>query len=279
MSDIDKVKDLIRKTLHPLIVSVLPLARNFKLTAFSVVPLTNSEPAIYVSNHSNVHDFPVAAEILKKQFYVLADDEPRGKLAGLGFEVNGVVWVNRFNRVSRKKAFGEMLKTLEEGKNLLIYPEGTWNLSDCLPMLPLPWGVIQLAQKTGCPIIPITLEYPDMKNCYYSIGNEMYFSADESKLDAINRLRDTMASMRWEFWASNGIYSRSHVSSLDKDAYVKNRIEEYPVFDYELEQTMIFNAGQTSPRDVYAHLSKIEPRQNTAFLFRNDYIKELVQSK
>lgn len=279
MSGVDKIIDLVRKALHPLIITALPLVRNFNLTAFSVVPLQKNESVIYVSNHSNMHDFPVAAEILKKHFYVLADDEPRGKLTGLGFEANGVVWVNRFDRSSRKKAFEEMLQLLEAGKNILIYPEGTWNLSDNLPMLPLPWGVIQLAQKTGCAVVPITLEYPDMKNCFYSIGNEMYFGPDIDKQDAIIQLRDTMASMRWEYWASKGLHSRGEVSSQDRDSYVKHRIEEYPVFNYELEQTMIFSAGDTSPHDAYAHLKQIKPRQDTAFLFKKDCITEFINQK
>jgi len=154
------------------------------------------------------------------------------------------------------------------GENILMYPEGTWNLSDNLPMLPFPWGVIQLAQETGCPVVPVTLEFPDMKSCFYSIGRSIYFGSTESKLDAVNRLRDELASMRWEYWASRGLHDRKQISERDRDVYVEARIKEYPVFNYEFEQGMVFQTGKSTPAEAFAHLNKLIPCRENAFLFR-----------
>lgn len=52
-----------------------------------------------------------------------------------------------------------MQKLLNTGKNLLIYQEGTWNMTPSKPMLPLNWGVIEFAKSASVPIIPLVAEY------------------------------------------------------------------------------------------------------------------------
>ena len=257
----------IQKLLHPIMLRLFPLAKDFPLTPFSVHPIPESSPVIFVINHSNMHDFPVTAEIVRRHFYVLADDAPRKKITGLAFVANGVVWVKRADKESRRQSAEEIRSHLRRGDNLLILPEGTWNLHECLPMLPFSWGVTELAREFNCPIVPITLEFPDFKSCYYSIGKAFYVEPNESKADAVGRLRDTLSTMRWLFWESRGITKRENITQEDFDIYTKHRLEEYPPFDLPLEKTMVFHAGNTLPEDAFAHLKSIIPTKETAFLF------------
>ena len=258
----------VNKLLHPLMLRLFPLAKNFPITPFLVHPIPENSPVIFVVNHSNMHDFPITAEIVQRHFYVLADDAPRKNITGFAFMANGVVWVKRADRESRRQSAEEMRSHLRRGDNLLILPEGTWNLHECLPMLPFSWGVTELAREFNCPIVPITLEFPDFKNCYYSVGEAFYVKPDESKTDAVGRLRDTLATMRWLFWESQGITKREDITQEDYDIYTKCRLNEYPPFDLPLEKTMVFYAGNTPPEAAFSHLNKLIPCRENAFLFR-----------
>lgn len=48
-----------------------------------------------------------------------------------------------------------------------MFPEGTWNLTENLLMLPMKWGIIDIAKETGAQIIPTALEYDrEQKKCF-----------------------------------------------------------------------------------------------------------------
>ena len=140
------VKHFMHTLMHPLIRALCPLLHKFPIQRFSGCSIRQCPPALFVCNHSNMHDTPVAMEIIKRQAYVLADDEPRKSIVGLAFSINGAVWVNRNSTDSRTKAMRSMQEHLRKDHDLLLFPEGTWNGTDCLPMLPMSWSVVRLAK-------------------------------------------------------------------------------------------------------------------------------------
>ena len=40
----------------------------------------------------------------------------------------------------------------------MYFPEGTWNLSSNLPMLPCYWGIVDVAKKGNAIIIPVAAD-------------------------------------------------------------------------------------------------------------------------
>ncbi len=51
-----------------------------------------------------------------------------------------------------------MIGHLRAGGNLMYFPEGTWNLSPNLPVLPCFWGIVEIAQKGNAIIVPVAAE-------------------------------------------------------------------------------------------------------------------------
>ena len=76
-----------------------------------------------------------------------------------------------------------MKKLLMKKNNLLIFPEGTWNLLPSSPMLPIYWGGIALAMETGKPLIPVVMEYRG-DDVYIAFDKPIYYqkSQDKSKV-------------------------------------------------------------------------------------------------
>ena len=227
-------------------------------------------PMIFAGNHSNVHDLPMMLSVLPAHFFVLADDGPKGTAAVLAFSINGVIWVNRNDKNSAHTAVEKMREHLSHGHNLLIFPEGTWNTSKNLPVLPITWSTTELARELGCPIIPVTLEYPDFHSAFFSIGEPIYISSSEEKEAATQRLRSVLASMRWKFWESRGITSRENMSATDYDIYCIDRFKEYQpesyVEDYERERKKMFHPHTTSEQ-AFEHLSRLKLKHENTFLY------------
>ena len=118
---------IIYKILHPISLKISRKIHGKTLHILSEIPMER-DGAIYMANHSCRWDVPVAVDLLKSHTYVLAGKQSLQFMDWLGFEINGTVWVDRKNRNSRSFAYKRMKKLLMKKNNLLIFPEGTWNL-------------------------------------------------------------------------------------------------------------------------------------------------------
>ena len=64
--------------------------------------------------------------------------------------LNGLVYVNRLDADSRKESVKKMLRILNAGSSVLIFPEGGWNNSENLLVNPLFSGPWLLAKSDNC---------------------------------------------------------------------------------------------------------------------------------
>lgn len=72
-----------------------------------------------------------------------------------------------------------------------MFPEETWNLTVSKPMIPLYWGIIDIAQETNVPIIPLVMEFRK-NDCYVQFGLPIYVRENDDKKNKINELTDCM---------------------------------------------------------------------------------------
>lgn len=272
-----------RQIIHNPLLGTMKLIRNYSLSTEGQIVHESAKPCIFVVNHSNVHDVPTVSEIVNEHFYLLAGDEVKNDLSGFLFNLNGVVWVDRKDKKSMNISKEKLIELLNKGVNILLFPEGTWNRTEKI-MLPLHWGVIDIAKITGCPIVPVVMEYSldNYPECYskigepiiignnYEINGEMQpeiMTDNEKKSNAIEFVRDSMASLRWYIWEE--IYNdNKRVSKKEFEAYMKNTIDEYPKLDVKLEESFIYKPYDDED-DVFNPLEKnIVYTKNNAFLLR-----------
>lgn len=273
----------IREVIHPLLINGVKIVRDYPLHCKEQIKHIDNKPCIFVVNHSNVHDVPTVCEIINEHFYLLAGDEVKYDIGGFLFNLNGVVWVNRNDKESMNASKEKLIELLNKGVNVLIFPEGTWNRTDKI-MLPLHWGVIDIARITGCPIVPVVMEYSvnNYPECYSKIGESIlignnyeingeiqsgFMTEMERKKNAIEYVRDSMATLRWYIWEE--IYNDGkRLSKEEFEAYIKRTVDEYPKMDCDLEESFIVKL-YIDKDDVFGPIDKklILTRENS-FLLR-----------
>ena len=62
-------------------------------------------------------------------------------------------------------AYNRAIELLNNGGNLLIYPEGAWNVTPNEMVMKIFTGTVRMAKETGVDIIPIAVEQYD--NVFY----------------------------------------------------------------------------------------------------------------
>lgn len=201
--------------------------------------LSYKGPVIYAVNHTNVSDTPVVFHTLNKQAYILAGTKSQKLIDSLGFNLNGVVWVNRHSAKSRKKSTDKLYKILSSGGSVMWFPEGTWNLTENLLMLPMRYGIVKMAAKANVPIVPISIHYVGDK-IYSTVGEPIIVTDDEDAITAIIRLRDIMATMKYEQMEACGVYKRADVDKKEFEVLIQASLEEYPTFNREYEENCVF---------------------------------------
>ena len=179
-----------------------------------------------------------------------------------------MIFVDRKDKEDLAASKLAMTAYLRKGRSIIMFSEGTWNLTENQLMLPMKWGVVDVARKTGAQIVPTVLEYSrTRKKCFVRFGEPMVVSPENSKAEAIAILRDSMAAMRWAFWERNGLFCRAE---LDLDAERKKlyySVAEYPPIDWAYESSCIYHP-HTKPQDAFAHLDRLIPRKENACLLK-----------
>lgn len=206
----------LRKKIHSLLLLIIKIDRllaNETLTTISDERIETSNPKIYACTHIGGNDIQRTFEAIKEHAYLFLGD-PKGvykDMSGLLLFLNGVIPFETCNKQDRFIAKERSIELLKNGGDLLIYPEGAWNITPNLPVMKIFDGTAVMALETGADIIPVGIE---------QYGNDFYASIGRniitSKLSGINKkelseiIRDSMATQKWQIYESQTLQNREN---------------------------------------------------------------------
>lgn len=215
------------------------------------IPKT-SRKIVFAVSHIGKWDFEIVNEQIKQHFHVIASDymNMHNTFAEFFLRANGVIFVDIDNKKDRKNSQIILDKILKQNDNIMILPEGTWNLSENKIINDTHFGAVELALQNDAVIIPIALEQYD-KRFVLNIGEifdpdiakrqftNMKYSelVDDSKfavmrykikLSANRILRDNLATLKYEIWEKEGITRRKSIPYDYWQEFIKERREEWP---------------------------------------------------
>lgn len=265
-----------RQNIHGIILSIYKIKNKLGGFTHEILEDERTEtdrPIIFAVTHVGKFDIEVVSEAIKDHYYLLSGDfeHIQGIIDSPFISLNGVFYFNEKVKEDRKAVSKKMTEHLQEGGNIMYFIEGTWNLSPNLPMLPCYWGIVDIAKAGNAIIVPVAAEQYG-KHFKIKIGKNFdmqeYGEGTEEKSRAIGDLRDTLATLKWEIWEDDGQFERSKIEDDEWDKYVEARFAEWPYFNEEYIDGLVFKPKNVSTReDVYGPVKKLTPNKNNAFLF------------
>ena len=183
---------------------------------------------IFALNHRQADDIVLGVNAIGKSAYIVFGNpylalETRN---GLGLWAYGMILMKRDDAYSRKAAYEKMKYVIEHGGNIIIYPEGYWNLADdgqadechladghnseSWLIQDINIGILRLAKETGCEIVPTTLHYDEIngKRCYAHRGKVFRVGERDDIFAKKDELVHIMTNMYWELMEKYSQYSR-----------------------------------------------------------------------
>ena len=265
-----------RQRLHWLILAVYKLKNRlggFSCNLIKDERIKTERPIIFAVTHVGKFDIEVVSEAIKDHYYLLSGDyEHLQEIVDAPFlGLNGVFYFNEKVKEDRVSVTNRMIDHLISGGNLMYFPEGTWNLTPNLPVLPCYWGIIDVARKSNAIIIPVGADQVE-KLFTVNIGKNfdvnLYENTIDGKKQAIDDLRDTLATLKWEIWESYGLTARKDLNTNEWQDYVAKRFEEWPYFNEKYIEGLIYKPKNVESREeFYRPVKKLVPNKNNAFLF------------
>ena len=267
-----KTKMKLKNIINPLLLKASKAAIKYKIIKENICNPKNGHPIIYAVNHSSYQDTPIICNSINERGYILAGKQKLAFIDELFFNLNGSIFVDRKNKEDMIVSKNAMEEYLNKNKPIIMFPEGTWNLTDELLMLPMKWGIIDVAQETNAQIIPVNLDYDRKKReCRVTYGEPILPNNYQTKKEQIDELRDIMATMRWENMEKQPIIKRCDLDKEKARMEMKQVLKEYPLLDAEYENSIIFKPNPT-PEEVYESVRKLEMKKENAFLFHKNNI-------
>ena len=266
----------IRRMIKPVLRPILRLASGRKIHVESYPKLNKDDPYNFVSTHSFVDDVITNYAVVDRSAYMLVGtpDQVEHNPAMYAAWLNGMVFVDKTDPQHRKDAVEKMVRVLDNNTSVIIYAEGAWNNTENLLVQPLfasPWI---LAQRTGCKVVPVAMyqEYKK-KDVWYRAGEPMDLTGLD-KRDALEKLRDAMATLLWDMMEEHAtVLERAKLGLDPRLDYMDERMNEYLCTrwtrdDWAMEIT-IYRDRQLppTPEDVRASLDRVNvTTRNAAIL-------------
>ena len=254
-----------------------------------IIPEDTTRPVIFSITHTGKFDIEIVNEAIKSAYYLLSDDEEymHRTIDGFFTEKNGVVYVDNDYPEDAHVAKETNKKILQKGGYIMWYPERIWNLSPNQMILYCKTGIIETAYETDALILPIGIDQKG-KDFLINIGDfvdprnfktENGILTKQNKIAEVDRLRDTMATLKYQLWEKDPVkfdqiveeylekYPNAERSQITEDYYekfVEERIAEWPFITKEDIDNMVFKPKTiVTEEEVFAPIRNI--KQDTCF--------------
>ena len=220
----------LRQKIHKLLLSIIKIDRVLakeKLIILDDKREKTDKPIIYACTHIGGNDIQRTFEAIKKHAYLFLGD-PEGlykDISGLLLYLNGVICMETSVKNDRYIAKERAIELLKNGGDLLIYPEGAWNITENLPVMKLYTGTIKMAMETNAEIIPIAIEQYD-DTFFVNIGKNIKVNNNVSVREQNLDLRDALATLKWEIWESREIQPRESINQSFIDNFKQSIVDK-----------------------------------------------------
>lgn len=265
----------LRKCLHPVMVyglKLMHLLSRQKITVIGDKRTPTSRPVVYAATHIGWDDIEMILTTIKDHAYLLLGDphELYRNFDGLLLNLNGVICCDTSVKEDRYISKESCIQWLTRDGNILIFPEGAWNITPSLPTMKLFTGAAEMAIRADADIVPVAIEQYGRDNIVNIGGNIDCSSVALADKQALtNKVRDELATLRWEIWSSKPTVQRVSIPADYREKYLQD-IQQQMGENYsidEIETTRFRDKAEIAQREAFAHLRRLVPRRENAFLY------------
>ena len=260
----------LRRVLHPALIGgmrLLHVLHHQTVTVIGDARIPTGRPRIYAATHIGWDDIEMIPSAIGDHAYLFwgSPKDNYKNIVGVLLGLNGTIICETLHKEDRHISKETSVRWLSQGGNLLIFPEGAWNVLENPPVMPLYTGTAEMALRSGAEIIPLAIEQYG-RDFVINIGQNLRPEGhDKQTLTAA--LRDAMATLRWAIWAQKPVTARRSLPAACAAQYRQGFEAQFQNDCYSLndiEMTRYHTRAEREQQDAFAHLNALIPRRENA---------------
>lgn len=132
-------------------------AGRIKIEVIGKANLPKNNPYIIISNHQGNADIPILLGAMPHNFrFIIKRELFKVPIFGWYLKKAGYLSINRESPREAKKTLEDSINILNQGENILIFPEGTRSYDGKLGKFKN--GGVAIAQESGFPVVPVAID-------------------------------------------------------------------------------------------------------------------------
>lgn len=153
------LKDHISLTMVQTAFRLILWVAGVKLTIKGKENIPTDRPVLYVGNHRSYFDILIGyTNVVGLTGFVAKKEMEKAPLLSNWMRKLYCLFLDRDNLKEGMKTILQGIDYIKQGISIWIFPEGTRNKNeDETQLLPFKEGSLKMAEKTGCPIIPVAM--------------------------------------------------------------------------------------------------------------------------
>ena len=129
-----------------------------KLTVIGEENVPTDVPVLYIGNHRSFFDVPITYPRCPiRTGYIAKKEMEKVPLLSTWMKRLHCLFLDRNDLKQGLKTILTAIEKVKSGISICIFPEGTRNTGEELSLLPFKGGALKIAEKSGCAIIPLSL--------------------------------------------------------------------------------------------------------------------------
>jgi len=211
-------------------------------------------PVIYAHSHQGLLDNFSWIPFTPKHSIILHSAVVKKFLVAMQLNT-GLVLVSKDEGAeeNRKNSVLDMMSIIGKGISVAYFPESAWNLSPNKLHLPMRYGHLVLAMKTGVPVVPVVDEFTydtttdkERITCIHTrFGKPIYVSVGDDLSKKQLEYEEQISTMRWDLISEKGQFKRTEISNIDYINYLKGNIRNLKLggIDINVERMHLWQAN------------------------------------
>ena len=129
-----------------------------KVTVIGEENVPKDTPVLYIGNHRSYFDILLTySRCPIRTGYIAKKEMEKVPLLSIWMRFLYCLFLDRENPKEGLKTILKAIEYIKKGISICIFPEGTRNSGEELSLLPFKDGAFKVATKTGCAIVPISM--------------------------------------------------------------------------------------------------------------------------
>lgn len=243
--------------------------------------LDKDKAYIFAANHSFDEDATSIISAIDRNAYLLQGSTHQMEHNPMFYAayLNGMIYVDRLDKQSRKEAVSKMERVLKTGNSVILFPEGGYNNTEnqiITPLFSSPYILCKEMQIEVVPIIAFCKE--ETREIFIRAGEPMNLGVYE-KEEALAYLRDVMSTIEYDIIEEHVAPVKR--SELKADCYRDFMEQRKAVYEcqkwyddvWDEELTYYPGHGVTTPQKAREYVDGVEVNAKNAYVLADTLVR------